>query len=291
MPETKSQQGILLMLAALFLFACLDATAKHLSYTYAIPLLVWARYTLHCLLMTVFLAPSLRWRLVATRRPLAQVVRALMLVGTTGFCMASFRLMPLAETTSIVFVTPLAVSLLAGPILGERVGPLRWTAVIAGFAGVLLIARPGGDLSAGGISFALAAAACYTVYQLQTRLLSPTESTLTMLFYTALVGTVAMTLALPWFWRGPLPTLGDTLLIATLGLYGGTGHYLLTRAFRITPVSTLSPFQYSQLIWAILLGWLVFGDLPDGPTALGMAVIAGSGLAVVLANARIKWTF
>jgi drug/metabolite transporter (DMT)-like permease len=289
-PEQNPRQGILLMLAALFLFACLDATAKHLSHTYPIPLLVWARYTLHCLLMVIFLAPSMRWRLLETARPVSQVVRALMLVGTTGFCMAAFRLMPLAETTSIVFVTPVAVSLLAGPILGERVGGLRWAAVVAGFAGVLAIARPGSELSAGGIAFALAAAACYTVYQLQTRLLSPRESPVTMLFYTALVGTVVMTMALPWIARGPLPTLADSLLIATLGLYGGTGHYLLTRAFRVTPASTLSPFLYTQLIWATLLGWQVFGDLPDATTAVGMAVIAASGLAVAFAGARIGRT-
>lgn len=290
MPEQNPRQGILLLLVALLLFACLDATAKHLSHTYPIPLLVWARYTLHCLLMVVFLAPSMRWRLLATAKPVSQVVRALMLVGTTGFCMAAFRLMPLAETTSIVFVTPLAVSLLAGPILGERVGPLRWIAVVAGFAGVLAIARPGGELSAGGIGFALAAAACYTVYQLQTRQLSPRESPVTMLFYTALVGTVVMTMALPWLPRGPLPTPLDGLLIASLGLYGGTGHYLLTRAFRVTPASTLSPLLYSQLIWATLLGWLVFGDLPDAVTAFGMAVIAASGLAVAVAGARIART-
>ncbi len=288
MLKGRSRQGIALLLAALLLFACLDATAKHLSHTYPIPFLVWARYTLHCLLMLIFLAPSMRWRLVATRKPVSQVVRGLMLVGTTGFAMASFRVMPLAETTSVVFVTPLAVSLLAGPVLGERVGPLRWTAVIAGFAGMLLIARPGSHVSATGIAFALAAAACYTVYQLQTRLLSPSEHTLTLLFYTALVGTVTMTVALPWYWGGPLPTLADGLLIATLGLYGGTGHYLLTRAFRLTAASTLSPFLYTQLIWATLLGWAVFGDLPDGTTALGMAVIAAGGLAIVLADARIR---
>ena len=290
MPEQRPRQGILLMLAALLLFSCLDATAKHLSYTYAIPLLVWARYTLHCLLMVVFLAPSLRWRLLATEKPVSQVVRALMLLGTTGFAMASFRLMPLAEATAVIYVTPLAVSLLAGPVLGEQVGPVRWLAVVAGFAGVLAIARPGGDLSAAGVAFALAAAACNTVYQLQTRLLSPGESPLTLLFYTALVGMLAMTMALPWIARGPLPTPTDAVLIATLGLYGGLGHYLLIRAFRVTPASTLSPFSYSQLIWATLLGWLVFGNLPDAAAALGMAVIAASGLAVAVAGARIART-
>ena len=287
MPEQNPRQGILLMLAALFLFACLDATAKHLCRTYPIPLLVWARYSLHCLMMLIFLAPALQGRLVATKKPFSQVLRALMLLGTTTFAMATFRLLPLAEATGVIYVAPLAVSLLAGPVLGERVGPVRWFAVVAGFFGVLAIARPGGDLPALGVAFALATAACNTLYQLQTRLLTPTESPVTLLFYTALVGTIAMTIALPWIPPGPTPTLPDGLLIASLGLYGGLGHYLLTRAFRVTPASTLSPIFYSQLIWATLLGWLGFGELPDAIAAVGMLVIAGSGLAVVFADARI----
>ncbi len=281
-------RGILLILSALFFFAALDATSKHLAQKFAVPLLVWARYTLHCVLMVIFLAPSMRLRLVATQRPLIQVTRALMLVGTTGFLMAALRLMPLAETTAILFVTPLLVALLAGPWLGEKIGVQRWLAVIAGFAGTLLIARPGGALNGPGILLALTGAVCYSVYQIQTRQLSSTENTFTMLFYTALVGTVVMTLGLPWFWDGPRPDGLEMLLIASLGIYGGTGHYLLTRAFRHAPASTLSPFMYAQLIWATLLGWQVFDHLPDGWSILGMTVIAGSGLAVALAERRGK---
>ncbi|MBI3524866.1 MAG: DMT family transporter [Betaproteobacteria bacterium] len=290
MTDTRQHplRGILLILSALFFFAALDATSKHLAQKFAVPLLVWARYTLHCILMVIFLAPSMRIRLIATQRPLIQVTRALMLVGTTGFLMAALRLMPLAETTAILFVTPLLVALLAGPWLGEKIGVLRWLAVLTGFAGALLIARPGGALSGPGILLALTGAVCYSVYQIQTRLLSSTENTFTMLFYTALVGTVVMTLGLPWFWDGPRPDGFEMLLIASMGVYGGTGHYLLTRAFRHAPASTLSPFMYAQLIWATLLGWQVFGHLPDGWSILGMIVIAGSGLAVVLVERRGK---
>ena len=288
MPESQQHpvRGILLILSALFFFAALDATSKHLSQKFAVPLLVWARYTLHCLLMIVFLAPSMRLRLVATRRPLIQVTRALMLVGTTGFVMAALRLMPLAETTAMVFITPLLVTLMAGPWLGEKIGLRRWLAVIAGFAGALLIARPGGALAGPGILLALAAAACYGVYQIQTRQLSSTEGTFTMLFYTALVGTVVMTLGLPWYWDGPTATPFEGLLIASMGIWGGTGHYLLTRAFRHAPATTLTTFMYAQLIWATLLGWQVFDQLPDHWSVLGMAVIAGSGLAVALSERK-----
>lgn len=288
MPEAEQRpfHGVVLILFALFFFAALDATAKHLVHTFALPLLVWARFTFHCLLMVVFLAPSMRLKLLATKRPVIQVMRALLLLGVSLLALAAFRLMPLAETTAIMYVTPLLVVLLSGPLLGEKVSLPRWISVAAGFAGALLIARPGGALSGPGILFALAAALCYAVYQIQTRQLSSTESTFTMLFYTALTGTVVMSLALPWFWAGPMPSPIDALLIASLGISGGAGHFLLTRAFRHAPASTLSPLMYAQLIWATLLGWQVFGQLPDGLSIVGMLVIAASGLFIALSERR-----
>lgn len=286
MPESRPLLGIGLMLLADLCFAALDATSKTLSQTFAVPLLVWARYTFHFLLMLVFLAPTMRARLIITHRPRLQVLRALMLVGTTGFAMASFRTMPLAEATAMLFVTPLAVAVLAGPLLGERVGAVRWVAVLAGCGGMLLVARPGGAMSAAGIAWALAAAACYSIYQIQTRRLSPTENTWTMLFYTALVGTVTMSLGLPLFWSGPLPTPQEALMIASLGIYGGTGHFMLIRAFRYAPASTLSPYLYAQLIWAALFGWLFYGHVPDGMSVAGMLVIAASSIGIAAFERR-----
>jgi len=283
MPDTAPGRGIAMMLAALLCFALLDATSKHLSQTFSVPLLVWARYTFHFLLMVVFLAPSRRSRLLLTRRPALQVVRALLLVGVTGFAMAAFRIMPLAETTAILFITPLFVALLAGPLLGEKVGRLRWATVGAGCVGMLLIARPGGALVSEGIVLCLLAAACYALYQIQTRQLSPTEDTVTMVFYTALVGTVAMSLALPWIWGGLAnhwPTWLEALMIASLGIYGGTGHFLLIGAYRHATASTLAPLGYVQLIWATLIGWLVYDALPDAMAFAGMAIIAAAGVAL-----------
>jgi drug/metabolite transporter (DMT)-like permease len=200
--------------------------------------------------------------------------------------MAAFRHLPLAETTALLFITPLVVTLLAGPLLGEKIGPLHWAASLCGFAGALLVARPDGALNLTGVLFVLAAAACYSIYQIQTRMLSPTENTLTMLFYTALIGTFSMTLAAPLYWGGPLPNLLEGLMIASLGLYGGTGHFLLITAFRLAPASTLSPLLYAQLIWATLLGWLVFDHWPDATTLTGMAIIAGSSVTLALMQRR-----
>ena len=286
MTEARPLTGVMLMLAALVCFALLDATSKHLSQIYSVPLLVWARYTLHCLMMVIVLAPSMRMKLIATQKPLTQVVRGTLLVAVTGFAMAAFRIMPLAEATALLFVAPLFVVMLSGPLLGERAGSLRWLAVSAGFGGTLLIAKPGGDLPIVGIALALTAAACYSLYQILTRRLSATESTITMLFYTALMGTAVMTLGLPWYWRGPIPGALDALMIASLGFFGGFGHLLLIRAFRHAPASTLSTFQYTQLIWATLFGWGFYHQLPDALAILGMLIVAGSGLMVALAERR-----
>ncbi len=284
--QARPLLGIGLMLLAAFCFAALDATSKKLTQSFPVPLLVWARYLVHFLLMVIFLGPSMKARLILTRRPTMQVWRAVMLVGTTGFAMASFRTMPLAEATSILFVTPLAVALLAGRMLGERLDASRWIAVVAGFCGMLLVARPGGAMTFAGIAWALAAAACYTVYQIQTRMLSPSENTWTMLFYTALVGTLAMSLGLPLFWTGTMPTPTQAAMIASLGIYGGTGHFLLIRAFRHAPASTLSPFLYTQLVWATLFGILFYDHVPDRASILGMAIIAAGSIAMAALERR-----
>lgn len=284
MPEHHPLRGVALMVMAVLCFALLDATSKHLSQTFYVPLLVWARYTVHCLLMIVLLGPRHGTSLVATRQPGAQILRALLLVAVTGFAMAAFRVMPLAETTAMIFITPILVALLAGPFLNERVGAAHWLAALAGFAGTLLIARPGGTLPTDGIVYILIAAVCYAIYQIQTRRMAATERPLTMVFYTALVGTTTMSLALPWIWGGPTPTPVEAAMICSLAIYGGIGHFLLTHAFRHAPASTLAPFLYAQLIWASLLGWLFYDQWPDGPSIAGMLAIVGSGIAVALAE-------
>jgi drug/metabolite transporter (DMT)-like permease len=274
--------AVLLMLGATLCFAALDATSKHLSKTYPVPMMVWGRYTFHCLMMVIFLAPSMRQQLIATARPGAQIVRAMMLVGTTGFSMKGFSLMPLAESTAFLFVTPLVVVLLSHWWLKEVISLKHWLAVATGFGGALLIARPGGALNVEGIVWMSLAAACYAIYQIQTRQLSPTENTVTMLFYTALIGTLSMTLAAPLYWGGPKPSLFDAALIASLGLYGGTGHLMLTRAFRYAAASFLSPLLYAQLVWASFFGIAVYSHIPDMLSVMGMTIIVASSISIAL---------
>jgi drug/metabolite transporter (DMT)-like permease len=280
-------RAVTLMMSAMLCFALLDATSKHLSQTFNVPLLVWARYVVHFLLMAVFLGPRNGFGLVRTKRPVAQFVRGLLLVAVTGFAMAAFQVMPLAETTALIFVTPLIVALLAGPMLGEKVGLPRCLAALAGFAGMVLIARPGSDLAPAGIAYTMIAAVCYAFYQIQTRRMTATEKPLTMVFYTALAGTTVMSLALPWIWSGPTPEPLEALMICSLAVYGGTGHFLLTHAFRHAPASTLAPFLYVQLIWASLLGWMFYEQWPDALAIAGMVTIVAGGVAVALTERRL----
>lgn len=271
-------RGVALVLGATVFFVLLDATAKHLAKQWPVPLLVWARYTIHCGLMVALLAPRLGRRLLRTGQPGRHVLRALLLLGTTLAIMTALAHMPLAETTAVAFTAPVLVVVLARPLLGEKISPLRWAAVGIGFAGVLLIARPGSGLSPPGLAYAGAGATLLALYQVLTRRMSTAENPLTMLFYTALVGSLAMTPVLPWVWRGPHPDALAWLMIAALGVFGGAGHFLLIRAFREAPASLLSPITYAQIPVATLFGWLVFDHTPSTGAFAGMAVIAAGGV-------------
>ncbi len=282
-------RGILFLLGAVLLFAILDTTAKYLTRHAALALLVWGRYATHLLLMLILLAPRRDSSpLLRAPRPGLQVLRGLLLLGCTGFNFAALSYMPVAETTAVFFTAPLLVALLAGPWLGEKLTPGRWLAALAGFAGILLIARPAAGLTPAGIVLALGGAGCYACYQLLTRQLAEHTPPLTLLFYTALVGTLGASLVLPWCWPAAWPATWIILTTIALGMLGGSGHLLLIHAFRNAPASFLSPFLYTQLIWATLLGAIVFQHWPDAPALSGMAIIALSGAALGWHQSRPK---
>jgi drug/metabolite transporter (DMT)-like permease len=275
-------RGALYFLCGVFLFACMDTVTQYLAARYPAPLIVGIRYLVHCLLMVLVLAPTQGARLVRTQRTGLVLVRAACLAaGSLLFALALQRV-PVAEATAVLFVAPLLVVMMAGPILHEHVGVAGWASVVAGFVGILLIARPGGSLDALGVALAFAAAATTATYQLLSRLLAGTETTLALLFYTALVGAVVFGATLPWFWSDAQPPALDLLLLLSLGVLGGVGHFLFTAAHRHTAASALAPLQYSQLVWVGVLGWLVFGHVPEGVSILGMLVVAGAGAAVAV---------
>jgi len=277
-------RGIALLVVAVLFFVLLDSTSKHLSQQWPVSLVVWIRYAVHLMLMVIMLAPRHGLKLVSTRRPRLQIVRATCLLITSWFIVAALQRMPLAETTAILFSAPLMVTAMAGRLLKEQVGPARWVAVALGFIGVLLVAQPTGDIDLTGVLLALCAAGGFSAYQILTRVLSPTERPLTLLFWTALVGTVLMSISLPWAWHGPRPDLWSALQMAAMGIFGGAGHLLLIQAFRQAPASTLSPILYVQLAWATAFGWMFFGQLPIWNGLLGIAIIAVAGMLTAVTS-------
>lgn len=280
--SVHSLRGVLLFMLGLFLFACMDSTTKYLVTHYEAPLVVAIRYIVNCLLMLILLTPSHGRELVRTQRTGLVLLRGACLAAASILLGLALQRMPVAETTAILFLSPLVVVLMAGPILGERVGLLGWIAALCGFGGILLIARPGAGLDPVGTVLALCAVATTVVYQLLSRILARTEQTLPMLFHTALVGALAFGTLLPWSWGGPPPTALQLLLFLALGIMGGLGHYLFTAAHRHAPASVLAPMMYVQLVWAGLLGWSVFGHVPPGTSILGMGIVAASGMLVAL---------
>ncbi len=265
-----------------FVFACMDSTTKYLVARYDVPLVVAIRYLGHCLLMVILLAPRHGRELIRTERTGWVLVRALCLAAASLLISLAFQRMPVAEATAILFLSPLLVVLIAGPALGERVGALGWMAALAGFAGILLIAHPGAGLDPLGTACALGAAGVMAGYQLLSRVLARTERTLPMLFYTALVGSILYGVFLPWSWGGPAPTPLQALLFLGTGAMGGLGHFLFTAAYRHAPASVLAPMLYVQIVWASLLGWLVFGHVPEATSITGMCVVAGAGVLMAL---------
>lgn len=271
-----------MMSVAVLCFAVLDSLSKYLSRYYPVPFVIWARYAVHFVLMAVIFIPQRGAALVQTSQPGPQILRSVFLVVTSLLFVSGLRYLPIAEATSIIFLTPLLMTALSVPLLHEKVSRLDWIGVAIGFVGVLIIVRPTGALLTAAILFPFGAAICNSLYQLMTRKFRGSDSSTTTNFITGLVGTVLTSFALPFFWK--TPTLAHGLLMVGMGAAAATGHALLIRAYRYASPAVVGPFSYGQLIWASLLGYLVFREFPDPLTMLGMAVIAASGLFVTYHN-------
>ena len=279
--------GIALMCGAVFLFAGNDAVAKYLNGHMDTVQVVWARYMAAFALAVILLDPVGRPLVMRTARPWLQLFRSTLLLASTMMNFVALRYLQLDQTMAIMFCTPFLVALLGGPLLGEWIRWRRWTAIIVGFCGVLLVARPG----AGGIHPAalliLAAALCYAVYTITTRILSRSDSDETTNFYSNLVGAVVISVAVPFFWTSQSdPTI--IALMCSMGLFSGMGHYLLIRAHRLAPAAVLAPFIYTEILWMIALGYLVFGDVPNSWTLAGVAVVIASGLYLLYRERVVK---
>lgn len=270
--------GIALMCGAVAFFACLDASAKALALAGIDPLLTtFMRYAVSVVMVTAFINPVTIPGVVRTRRPWLQVLRSLLLFGSTALNFLALRKLQLAETLSIQFAAPLTVALLAGPLLGEWSSPRRLVAIGIGLIGVLVIVRPGVGAFQPAVMLSLANMLCYAFYIIATRKLAGIDSTATTMFYSGLAGLAVMTPLLPWIWADP-GSLGPWILLVAVGLLGTIGHWLLVMAHARAPAGVLAPFLYTQLLWSLLLGYLVFGDVPNRWTLIGASIVVASGL-------------
>lgn len=275
-------RGMLIFLAALFLFSGMDTTTKYMAMRWNAPLVVAVRYLLQTLFLLLLVAPSQGIRLVATRRRGLVFLRSGCLVLASLSMGLALQRMPVAETTAVVFLAPMLVVLLARPVLGEKIGLAGWAASLGGFGGVLLIARPGSGLDPIGLAFMGVTVVATAIYQLLSRTLASSERQVALVFYASLTGALAFGALLPFFWTSRAPETRDLLLFLGMGAVGAFSHFLFGLAYKFTPASQLAPLNYVQLLWAGLLGWLIFGHFPDGLSLLGMGVILASGVLVAL---------
>lgn len=284
-PGSRSR-SIALMVLAVCSFTVLDSTAKHLSTHVPILQLVWGRYVFG-LLFVLICAPVVGWRVVVTTtRPVFQVLRGCMLVGATGSIFLAVKYLPLAETYAISFVSPFIVAIAGVVFLGEHVGRWHWVAIAGGFAGVLVVMRPGGAIFGWAVVFPLLMACFWSVYQLMTRVLGSAEHPATTLFYTFATGTVALGATVIGGWS-PLAWHAWGWLVF-MGVVGSIGQLLLIRAYADAPASLLSPFVYTQIAWAMLIGLVVFGDVPDMTTLAGTSLVVVSGLLLLCLDDGVR---
>jgi drug/metabolite transporter (DMT)-like permease len=268
------------MIAAVGVFTLMDAIAKYLTRWYPVPGIVWARYAFNLLILLAWLAWRGDLRRVRTSRPGIQLARGLLLASATLIYFTSLTVLPLADAAAIAFVLPLFVAALAVPMLNERLDGARLVAIAVGFAGALLVVRPGSSVFTLYALLPMGMALCNALYQILTRKIAGVEHPLTSLIWGAIVGAVLLSATLPFAWETPREA-SHWALLGVIGLIASVGHYLLIRAYDYASASLLAPFTYSGLIWAMALGFLVFGNFPDGWALAGMSVIVASGLFIV----------
>lgn len=270
-------RGIALIMVAVFFFAALDTSAKYLSHVVPALEIAWCRYFFNFVLAVIVLRPWRRWSDYVTRRPWLQFWRAMFLLGSTVFNFIALRHLPLAVTSSVAFAGPLLATALAGPVLGEWPGPRRWAAVVVGFVGVLVVIQPDSSAFNPVTLLSVASACCYGAYSITTRTLSGTDSASGMLIYAAGLAAVVLAPTLPAVAVMPPTWLIAAMLVGT-GVLGGLGHWFLIVAHRNAPPTVLAPFSYTQIIWAVGFGFVIFGDVPGPSTLIGAAMIVASGL-------------
>jgi drug/metabolite transporter (DMT)-like permease len=269
--------GIGLVSLTYLLFSLLDGSAKWLVGTLPVIVVVWLRFVTHVLFAGIVLFPVRGLALIRTRHLRWHVLRALMFVAMTGINFWALQYLQLTVTSSIFFSVPLMIALASAPLLGEKLDAGRWLAILAGFAGVLVIVRPGGAEFHPAMLASVLNAILYAAFMLMTRRLAAYESPETIQYLPAVGAAIGLAPFALAAWQSPEGWLEWTVA-CLLGVLGGCGHYLLALAHRYAPASVIAPFLYQQVIYMALFGYLVFGDVPSPAVWIGAAIVIASGL-------------
>lgn len=278
MTTPDNRKGIGLMVLTMAIFASQDGISRHLAGEYNVIMVVMIRYwffSAFVLSISARRAGGLR-RVAATKQPILQVSRGLLLALEICVMVAAFTLLGLIESLAIFVSYPLIVAALSGPVLGEKVGPYRWAAIAMGLIGILIVLQPGSGVFSPYALVAVASALLFALYSLMTRYAARQDSAATSFFWTGIPGAVAMTLVGIWFWEPMTPT--DWLWMGALCITGALGHYLLIRTYEVAEASAVQPFVYLQLLFASVIGLTVFDEVLRSNVVIGASIVTAGGL-------------
>jgi drug/metabolite transporter (DMT)-like permease len=286
--ENTILTGIALAMLAGFLFVTSDSVVKMATHDLPVPVVVWGRFAAHMILMLALFPGRKIFPLFKVKQPGLVIGRSVLLLICTALFFTAIGHIGLAEANAIMFVAPFFVVALSIPLLKEKVGIRRWSAVIVGFVGILIILRPGFQEVHWAYLLIVGVAFFYSLFTILTRTLSFTETATSMWFYTALVGFIGSSGVAWYYWQTPSPE--QWLMLAVIGVIGGGSHYIVIQAYSRAAASLLAPFQYVQIVWATAYGYLLFGHFPDNWTFGGASLIIASGLYVWLRERQLGKT-
>ena len=282
MSEVDNRKGIMLMTLTMLIFAMQDGISRHLAGEYNVIMVVMIRYWFFAAFVVALSARhkgGLRG-VAATPQPILQVSRGVLLAAEVCVMVLAFTLLGLIESLAIFASYPLIVAALSGPVLGEKVGPVRWTAIAIGFVGIMVILQPGFGVFSPFALVALTSAIMFALYSLLTRYASRLDTAATSFFWTGTAGCVAMTTIGIWFWEPMTPP--DWVWMAILCMTGAGGHYCLIKVYEVAEASAVQPFAYLQLVFASFIGIYVFGEIVETNVLIGAIIVVGAGVFTLM---------
>jgi drug/metabolite transporter (DMT)-like permease len=268
-------RGIALIIGSTVFLACSDAMAKYLSLSLPSIQIAWIRFLIFAMIFVPAMLTTSP-NVFRSTRPGLQMWRGVALLSSSLFFITGLRFLPIAEASATTFVAPIFVTALSIGFLGEKVGVRRWLATIVGLLGVMVIVRPGSSAFHAAAMLPIISAFGWACTLIMTRMISGKDRAITTMAYSSVVGLCILTALVPFIWV--TPSWRDIFLGVCVGLASTTGQWIVVLAFRYADASVLAPFSYSQLVWVTILGFLIFGEVPDLWTLVGAAIIIASGL-------------